>query len=436
MIKIKVGIMGGLGHIGLIQAACLAKLGYQVTAYDINQERLQGVREGKMPFYEPGLEELVKEATNNGLLEFTSDIKNLENAEIIFICVGTPSLSTGEADLSQVYSAVLNVAQNRDKQCVVAIKSTVPVGTSRGITKYLDSQGLKEKVTMVSNPEFLKEGAGVQDFWEPSRIVVGGQVAEARDIVANLYAPPGVPVIKTSWENSELIKYASNTFLATKISFINEIAQFCEKIGGDIKIISQGIGLDPRINPHFIEAGVGFSGPCLEKDLKSLISQFKQLEQRANILEAVFQVNEAQRQGLVKKLENQLGTLDGKNIGVLGMVFKAGTDDVRDSHSLPILKQLLALGAKITVTDSSVKSFQQGGISPEDFPGVHWVSSPYEAAQDKDGLLILAAWPEYKKLDFKKIKDLMKKDLIVDGRNLFNPKEMEAIGINYWGVGR
>lgn len=428
--------MGGLGHIGLIQAACLAKLGNQVQAYDINQQRILGIREGKMTFYEPGLEELVQETTQKGLLKFTADIKDLADAEIIFICVGTPALPTGEADISQVYAAVLNVAQNREKPCVVAIKSTVPVGTSRGVTKYLEEHGLEERVTMVSNPEFLKEGAGVQDFWEPARIVVGSEIAEAGDKVANLYAPPGVPMIKTSWENSELIKYASNAFLATKISFINEIAQFCEKIGGDIKVISEGIGLDPRINPYFIEAGVGFSGPCLEKDLKSLINQFREAGQKANILEAVHKVNEEQRQGMIKKLEKQLGTLKDRNIGVLGMVFKAGTDDVRESHSLPILKNLLAKGAKVTVTDYSVKSFQEAGIPPEEYPGVQWFSSPYEAAQGKDGILILAAWPEYKNLDLHKLKKIMKTPLIVDGRNLFNPEELKDLGITYWGVGR
>jgi len=431
----KIGVIGGLGHIGLIQAACLAKLGYKTKAYDINVEKMKGILQGKMPFEEPDLADLVIETINSGLLKMTSQITDLEEVDIIFICVGTPSLSNGEADLSQVYAAVEQVAHNRNKHCLAVVKSTVPVGTSRKLTKYLKEHNLSEKVTMVSNPEFLREGSGVTDFWEPARIVVGGEVKEAAEKVAKIYAPPGVPIINTSWENSELIKYASNAFLATKISFINEIALLSEKVGGDIRVISQGMGQDPRINPMFLEAGVGFSGPCLEKDLKSLIAQFQKVHRKASILESVLQVNEGQRQGLVEKLQEQLGNLKDKKIGILGMAFKAETDDVRQSHSLPIVKQLLSLGAVVTVSDPWVKTAKQGGLSEAELPGVEWVSSPYEAAGGKDAILILTEWQEYKELDFKKLKALMLNPLIVDGRNLFNAKDMERLKINYLGVG-
>lgn len=435
MKKNKIGIIGGLGHIGLIQAACLAELGYETTAFDINVEKMEDLLQGRMPFQEPGLTELVMKTVNVGLLKFTCQIKELEESDIIFICVGTPSLPGGEADLSQVYSAVEQAAQNRSNNCLAVVKSTVPVGTSRALTRYLKKRNLSEKVTMISNPEFLREGSGVTDFWEPARIVVGGEAEEAVEKVAQIYAPPGVPIIKTSWENSELIKYASNTFLAAKISFINEIALLCEKVGADIRVISKGIGLDPRINPFFLEAGVGFSGPCLEKDLKSLIAQFKKVKRKAKILESVLQVNEGQRQGMVKKLQEHLGSLKGKKIGVLGMAFKQETDDVRQSHSLPIVKDLLSHGAVVTVSDPWIKSPGQGGLSEAELPGVEWVSSPYEACERKDAVLILTAWQEYRELDLRKLAASMRNPFIVDGRNLFKSKDMEALKINYLGVG-
>lgn len=433
--KSKIGVIGGLGHIGLIQAACLAKLGYKTIAYDIDTVKIKDILKGNMPFEEDGLTEVVKETVSTDLLKFTSKIKDLQESDIIFICVGTPSLLSGKADLSQVYSAVEQVARNRSSHCLVVIKSTVPVGTSQELTEYLEGKGLSEKVTMISNPEFLKEGSGVKDFWNPARIVVGSTKEEIGEKVAKLYAPKSVPIIITSWENAELIKLVSNAFLATKISFINEIALLSERVGADIRMISKGIGLDPRINPYFIEAGVGFSGPCLEKDLKSLINQFKKVESKAKILESVLQVNEGQRKGIVEKLQDQLGTLKGKKIGVLGMAFKEKTDDVRQSHNLPIVKHLLSKGAIVTVTDPWIKSPEHGGISEGELPGVKWVSSPYEAATDKDAILILTAWQEYRELDIDKIKQVMANLLIVDGRNLFKVEDMKDKKINYIGVG-
>ena len=433
----KIGIVGGLGHIGLIQAACLAKLGYKTTAYDSDAEKMKKTLQGKMPFQEPGLPELVRETVNKGLLKFTSQVSDLAEAGIVFICVGTTSLSNGEADLSQVYGAVEEVARNRSKPCLAAVKSTVPVGTARQLTQYLKEQALAEQVTVLSNPEFLREGSGVTDFWEPARIVVGSDAeeGEAAEKVAQVYALPGVPVIKTSWENAELIKYAGNAFLAAKISFINEIALFSEKVGADIRVVSKGIGLDPRINPLFLEAGVGFSGPCLEKDLRSLLAQFQNVQSKALVLEAVLQVNEKQRQSMVQKLREHLGTLKGKRIAVLGLAFKPYTDDMRQSHSLFIVKQLLSLQAMVTVSDPWVKTPQQGGLAEAELPGVEWASTPYEAALGKDAVLILTAWPEYRDLDLLKLKAAMRNPLIVDGRNLFERKDMEALKIKYVGVG-
>ncbi|MDF2521869.1 MAG: nucleotide sugar dehydrogenase [Clostridia bacterium] len=431
----KIGVIGGCGHIGLIQAACLAKLNHKVIAYDIDKNKIEGIKKGTLPFKEDGLEEVVLETVNNGLLSFTMEMRDLQDAEIVFICVGTPSLSNGEADLSQIYSSVEALAQKVRTPCLAVIKSTVPAGTSRRLTAYLEERKLSKHITMVSNPEFLKEGTGVKDFWEPARIVVGSQNEENSKKIADLYKPKDVPVVLTSWENAELIKLVSNAFLSSKISFINEISLLCEKVGADVRIISRGIGLDPRINLHFIEAGVGFSGPCLEKDLKSLIKQYEEAHINARILKSVLDVNEGQRQAIVEKLEAQLGTLQGKDIAVFGMAFKQETDDVRQSHNLPIVKNLISKGAKVTATDPWVKSTEQAGLSQEELPGVEWIASPYDAAEAKDAVLILTAWKEYRELDIQRLKQSLRNPLIVDGRNLFNVEEMKKFGINYIGVG-
>jgi UDPglucose 6-dehydrogenase len=315
------------------------------------------------------------------------------------------------------------------------MKSTVPVGTSRKLTQHLKENELSDKIIMASNPEFLKEGTGVDDFWKTSRIVVGSESEEINQKIASLYSVIKAPVISTNWENAELIKLVSNAFLSTKISFINEISLLCEKIGADIRVVSRGVGLDPRINPYFIEAGVGFSGPCLEKDLRSLISQFEKVNGEARILKSVLEVNEEQRRSMVEKLEINLGTLQGKKIAVFGMAFKQETDDVRQSHNLPIVKNLLSKGAIVTVTDPWVKSLEQAGLAINELPGVEWVLSPYEAADGSDAILILTAWKEYKELNIELLKEKLNNPLIVDGRNLYQVDEMRKLGINYIGVG-
>ena len=433
--KTKIGVVGGLGHIGLIQAACLAKLGYKTIAYDKNSFSVNEILAGKMPFFEPELEEVVSQALDSALLEFTSRIDDLGDCDVVFICVGTPSLPTGKADVSQVYSAIKDVARHHKRFCLVVIKSTVPVGTCRKVAADLDDNKLSSKVAVISNPEFLREGSGVQDFFNPSRIIVGAQSKENAEKVAGLYRPPGVPVVITEWENAELIKYASNTFLANKISFINEIACLSEKAGADIRVVSQGIGLDPRISPHFLEAGVGFSGPCLEKDLKSLICQFREKGEQATLLQVALDVNERQRRQVVQKLLGQLGTLKGKKIAVLGLAFKAETDDIRSSHSLPIIKDLLLHGASLCVHDPWVKNFNHTGIPAEELDGVKWAATPYEAVENKDAVIILTAWPQYRELDLMRVKALLSYPLIVDGRNLFNKLQMKELGITYVGFG-
>ncbi len=435
MIETKLGVIGGGGHIGLVHAACLASLGYNVVAYDLDTFKISSLEKGSVPFYEPGLEELVKQGLAKECLKFTSSISSLRDADIIYVCVGTPVLSDGMADTQQVENAVEDLAQIATGPMIAVTKSTVPVGTNRKLSQRVAELGLSHKVTVVSSPEFLAEGSAVKDFMNPCRIVAGGENQEAVSKVAYIHAPPSVPVIITSWENAELVKYASNAFLATKISFINEIASLCESRGGDIRIVSKGMGLDQRIGPHFLEAGVGFSGPCLEKDLLSLISQFLAAGEEAALLETVLYINQHRRYNLVQKLEGLLGNLNGKEIGVLGLAFKPGTDDLRDSHSLPIIKHLLSLGAVVTVHDPQVVEGPKKTWLSGQFPELFWALTPYSAAEGKDGLLILTAWPEYRELDLQKLKHSLANPIIVDGRNLFNTSQMEGLGITYVGVG-
>lgn len=431
----KLGIMGGGGHIGLVHAACLAFLGYRVAAYDLDTAKIKSLKQGIIPLYEPGLEKLVHEGIKTGLLGFTNHINSLRDVDIAYICVGTPALPDGLADISQVENALEELVQVNKGPFIAVIKCTVPVGTNRKLSRRIKDIGLSHKISIVSNPEFLAEGTGIEDFLKPSRIVVGGVDREAVAKVAAIHTPPSAPVIHTGWENAELIKHASNAFLATKISFINEIASLSEAQEGDITIISKGIGLDPRIGPYFLEAGVGFSGPCLEKDLLSLINQYNAAGEEAPILKATLYVNNQRRRQIVKNLEKALGNLNGKNVGVLGLAFKPGTDDLRDSHSIPVIRHLLSLGTVVTVHDPMAANEAKKAWLMRQFPGILWASSPYFAAEGKDALLILTAWPEYQEMDLDILKQKLARPILVDGRNLFKRVQMEEQGFEYIGMG-
>ncbi|HOA35678.1 MAG TPA: UDP-glucose/GDP-mannose dehydrogenase family protein [Bacillota bacterium] len=430
-----VGIVGGGGHVGLVQAAGLASLGYYTIAYDLNSARIRELQKGIIPFYEPGLAELVRSGLKCKLLEFTGKIERLRKVDLAYICTGTPSLPGGRTELLQVENAVTAVARAVQKRAIIAVKSTVPVGTARRLSRLLQQQRLSEKAVIVSNPEFLSEGSAVDDFWHPSRIIIGSAEPEAAEIVAGVYAPPHVPVIKTGWENAEMIKYGANAFLALKVSFINLLACLCEKSGGDIRVVSKGLGLDPRIGPSFLEAGAGFSGPCLEKDLRSLIGQFQDAGEEAPLLEAALYINQRQRYLVVSRLKENLGELKGKKIAVLGLSFKPGTDDLRETHTLPVIEQLVFAGAEVTVHDPLLGMMSWPRQMSAFLPDLRWASSPYEAAEGKDALLILTAWPEYRDLNPAKLKSCLANPLVVDGRNLFEPSEMAALGIDYRGVG-
>lgn len=434
---IKIAVAGGLGHIGLVQAACLAEKGYLTVAFDSDQSKLLKAQQGQLPFIEAGLDELVIKNLRSERLQFTSDVDQVGEAEVVFVCVGTPSLPSGEADTSSVEAVVEAVARNRQKPCLLVIRSTVPVGTARRINGGLERMGLSGEVTLVSNPEFLREGSAVSDFNQPARIVAGAEDSLTAERVARLYALPQVPMVITSWENAELIKYASNAFLAMKISFINELSRLAGKTGCDIREIKRGVGLDPRVGPCFLDAGVGFSGPCLEKDLRSLICQFDHAGEKAALLQAVWDVNEGQRVRLIEKLERELGGLSGRKVTVLGLAFKPHTDDVRNSHSLPMIKRLLGKGARVTVQDPwliTPSRVDLGGAA-RDLEAVVWAKCPYEAATGSEGLLVLTDWPQYRSLDLVRLADLMKRPLVVDGRNLFDRAEADRAGLEYHGVG-
>ncbi|HOB28886.1 MAG: UDP-glucose/GDP-mannose dehydrogenase family protein [Dethiobacteria bacterium] len=435
MPNLTVGVLGAGGHVGLVQAAALASLGYSTIGYDLDLGRVRDLQKGKLPFYEPELAGLVQSGLKSKLLEFTGRVNRLKGIDLAYICTSTPSLPDGRTEILQVENAVTAVARTVQKRVIIVIKSTVPVGTARRLSLLLQQQGLSEKAVLVSNPEFLSEGSAINDFWHPARIVIGSAEPEAAEIVAGIYAPPHVPVIKTSWESAELIKYAANVFLALKISYINLVAQLCEKAGGDIRVVSEGVGLDPRIGSSFLEAGIGFSGPCLEKDLRSLIRQFNDAGEEAPLLEAALYINQRQRYLVVSRLKKSLGELKGKKIAVLGLAFKPGTDDLRDTHTLPVIEQLVSAGAIVTVHDPMLSEICWPRQMNVFLPELRWASSPYEAAEGKDALLILTACPEYRRINLVKLKGCLANPLIVDGRNLFSPGEMAALGIEYRGVG-
>ena len=432
---IKIGVMGGGGHIGLVYAACLSSLGYPTVAYDPDAATLENIKKGCLPFYEPGLEEMVNASLQKGSLVLTDQPEELRYVDVVYICTGTPSLADGKADISRVEQAVLTLARVTQNKVVVIQKSTVPVGTARHLIMLLSGKKLDGNISLVSSPEFLAEGTAVENFWKPDRVVAGAEDPEAADIAALLYLPPGVPVVKTSWENAELIKHASNALLSTKISFINEIARLCEKVEANVREISRGVGLDPRIGPHFLEAGAGFSGPCLEKDLRSLLNQFRKAGEEAPLLKSVLLVNQRQRRLLVKKLEKHTGDLKGKKIGILGLAFKPGTDDVRDSQSLPVIQDLLDRGAEVMAHDPLVLKSRQLEWFKNLFPRVALAETAYGAAQGSHGLLVLTAWPEYSDLDPELLSRVMAAPVIVDGRNTFCPAAMLVQGFNYEGVG-
>ncbi len=423
----------GVGYVGLVTAACFSDLGNQVTALDVDEKRVAGLKRGEMPFYEPGLEELVKRNVEAGRLTFTTAYKDaLKESEFVFICVGTPSGVDGEADLKYVESAARSIAENMNAPLVVINKSTVPVGTGDFVSEIIrDAQPKPIDFWVVSCPEFLREGAAIADFMSPHRTVLGSLSREAADKVAQLHLPLRSPIVITDLRTAEMIKYASNAFLATKISFINEIADICESLGADVKEVAAGMGFDPRIGKHFLEAGLGYGGSCFPKDVKALAFMAEEMGHEARILNSVMEVNGDRRLMIVDRLQQVLGSLKGRTVGLLGLAFKANTDDMRDAPSVDIAEALLKAGATVRAYDPVSMDVAKGLL-----PKVQMAKDAYELATGADALLVVTDWNEFKNLDLERIRDSMTQPIILDGRNIYQPQQMKKLGFTYQGVGR
>ena len=428
--------MIGTGYVGLVSGACFSEFGVNVTCVDKDAKRIKKLHEGIMPIYEPGLEDLVATNVKRGRLSFTTDTKTaVENADIVFIAVGTPTRrGDGHADLSYVQQAAREIAENLSGYTVIVDKSTVPVGTARNVERIVQEVNLKADFDVASNPEFLREGSAINDFMRPDRVVIGAESEKAKNMLRELYRPLYLietPMVITNLETAELIKYACNAFLATKISFINEISQLCEVVGADVQSVSKGMGLDRRIGPKFLHAGPGYGGSCLPKDTNALIKIFQDNHLTARIVEAVVQVNDAQKSHMIKKIRDALGgNLYGKTIAVLGLTFKPETDDMREAPSLTIIPALQENGAKIRATDPQGIEESKKMLSQ-----VEYFDDPYKASEGADATIIMTEWNEYRALNLERLKRIMKGIVFVDLRNVYNEITLHENGFEYIAVG-
>ena len=426
----------GTGYVGLVTGACFAEFGVDVTCVDIDSTKIDRLIAGEMPIYEPGLEQLVTKNVQSGRLRFTTDLKQaVEQALVVFLAVGTPPKDDGSPDLSFVEAAARSVAEHMNGYKVIVTKSTVPIGTGEYLRK-LVRQHLKSSLTfgIVSNPEFLREGAAINDFMRPDRVVVGSSDDEAVAIMRDLYRPLyliEVPFVVTSLEAAELTKYAANAFLATKISFINEIANLCERIGCDVHDVARAIGMDRRIGGKFLHPGPGFGGSCFPKDTQALASVARQYGSDSMIVDAVIEVNRRQRLAMIPKIEKLLGELKGKTVAILGLAFKPETDDMREAPAIDIISGLLERGATVRAYDP-VAMTEAAKVLPE----VSFARDEYEAVTDADALVFVTEWNQFRALDMRRVRDLMKSPRIGDLRNIYDPADMRALGFEYVGVGR
>ncbi len=423
----------GAGHVGLVTGACFADLGHQVVVVDNDAKRITNLKRAVMPYYEPGLEELVERGVKERRLSFTTSLKEgVDKSTIIFIAVGTPQKATGEAELAYVESVARSIAEHLPGYRLIVEKSTVPVQTGLWIEHTIKTY-LKNKhpFDVASNPEFLREGTAIQDFMKPDRVVLGVQSKRAGDLLKTLYKPLGAPIVLTDIASAELIKHASNSFLSMKISFINAVAQICERCGADVEQVAEGMGLDPRIGRSFLNAGVGYGGYCFPKDLDAFIHIAEQLGYDYELLKAVRSINEHQKRSFVEKVRKALWVVKGKTIGVLGLSFKPNTDDMRFAPALDIIEYLQGEGATIKAFDPQAMKEAEHLL-----PKVKMCKDPYEVARGADCLAVLTEWNEFKELDFKRIKKLMRQPLIVDGRNVYDPKRVRALGFRYLSMGR
>jgi UDPglucose 6-dehydrogenase len=427
-----IGIIGS-GHVGLVSGTCFAEIGNTVACMDDDPEKIENLKQGIMPFYEPGLEEMVKKNIKEGRLSLTLDLKKtVEESLILFIAVGTPSKGKGEADLSAVERVTSEIAQTMKEYRLIVEKSTVPVETGIWMKKTM-ARNIASGIPfdLASNPEFLREGNAIYDFMNPDRIVLGFETEKAGKILRELYEPFQSPIVETDIETAEMIKHASNSFLATKISFINSLSILCEKVGADVVKVAEGMGLDKRIRPDFLRAGIGFGGLCFPKDIRAFSWIAEKLGYDFRLLKEVDRINEEQKRRFVEKVKEALWNLEGKSIGVLGLSFKPDTDDIRYSPAVHVVELLLNEGAGVRAYDPAVPK-----EAHPSFEKITFCSDPYEAARDVDGLVLLTEWEEFNRLDYEKLKKLMKTPVLIDGRNQLDPENMKALGFLYQGIGR
>jgi UDPglucose 6-dehydrogenase len=426
----------GSGYVGLVTGACFAEFGVDVACVDVDEQKIERLLNGVMPIYEPGLEHLVAKNSQAGRLRFTTDVRQaVEQALVIFLAVGTPPLPDGSPDLSHVESAAAAIADYMNGYKVVVTKSTVPIGTGEHIRTLINERKkTRANFGVVSNPEFLREGAAINDFMRPDRVVIGSRDEEAIAIMKDLYRPLYLieaPFVITSLEAAELTKYAANAFLATKVSFINEIANLCDKIGCDVHDVARGIGMDKRIGSKFLHPGPGFGGSCFPKDTRALSTVARKFDSESLIVDAVIEVNRRQAKAMLSKIRNLVGNFEGKNIAVLGLAFKPETDDMRDAPSIGIIRHLIESGAKVRAYDPVAKD-EAIKILPE----VSYADDEYTAVESADALVVITEWNQFRALDMRRVRDLMKTPKVADLRNIYEPEDMREMGFEYVGVGR
>ncbi len=421
----------GTGYVGLVSGACMAELGHHVICVDVDEKKIEGLRNGVIPIYEPGLEELVKRNVAHGRLRFLTDYAEaLEGVEVISIAVGTPSGEDGSVDMRYVESAARMIGRHLKGYAVIADKSTVPVGTAERVRDLIAEETAIE-CDVVSNPETLREGKAVYDFLHPSRVIIGSSSTRATDVMVHLFAYLDCPKVITDPRSAELTKYAANSFLATKISFINEMAALCEELGADVEAVAKGMGLDPRIGKDFLRAGLGWGGSCFPKDVKALVKLGESISCSVPIVRAAIETNSMTRRRVVERLEKVLGSCEGKAVALLGLAFKDNTDDTRESAALAILQELLVRGASVRVYDPVAHL-------PSEYKekAVMQCQSPYEAAQSADAVIIATEWDEFRTLNLPSLKSAMKGNVLFDARNLLRAEEAQQVGFTYLRVGR
>jgi len=426
----------GTGYVGLVTGACFAEFGVEVTCVDVDESKIERLNNGIIPIYEPGLDKIVEKNSKANRLHFTTDIKSaVEQALVVFLAVGTPPKEDGSPDMSYYRQAAKDIAGAMNGYKVLVTKSTVPVGTGKWLREFV-AENLKTKTNfgVASNPEFLREGAAIEDFMRPDRVVIGSNEEDAIAIMKDLYRPLYLietPIVITSLEAAELIKYAANAFLATKITFINEVANLCDAIGCDVHDVARGIGMDNRIGRKFLHPGPGYGGSCFPKDTRALTTVADKFGVETLIVDAVIEANERQRQAMIPKIEKLIGGFSGKKIGVLGLSFKPETDDMRESPAIDIIKEIQARGATVKAFDPVAMEEAKHCL-----PDIEYATDEYDAIEGADALVFITEWNQFRALDMEKVKSLLKSPKIADLRNIYEPEDMREMGFEYVGVGR